>query len=73
MDLRSKSFVTVEIVLPEDTGATRTTLPQAVRNSGDDIFGHLKVVAGGDFWFEISLSFEGGPNSVNYVYALINT
>ena len=70
MDPSFQTFIAIQIVLAEGVTATKSTPPPAVRYSGDDISGHLEVITRGDFQFEISLSFEGEPNMVNYILAL---
>jgi hypothetical protein len=51
--------VNVQIILPEDTPEAKSSQELPVRHCGDEIRGHLEVMAHGNFEFEIDVSFEG--------------
>jgi len=49
----------IQIILPEDISASKSSQEPPVRHCGENIQGNLKVITCGNFDFEIHLSFEG--------------
>jgi hypothetical protein len=63
----------IQIILPEDVSATKSSQEMPVRHCGDRIQGNLKVLTCGNFDFEIHLSFEGMLPPIMLLSEVTNT
>lgn len=70
----AKPSITVQIILPEDTSAIKSTQKPAVRHCGDEILGYIEVMTCGTFGFNIEVAFEGWLcSSIPFVIEITKT
>jgi hypothetical protein len=59
MDRAFRAPMSVQILLAEDSNATKPIGPPSVWHCGQVVDGELEVITDGEFVFEIDVSFEG--------------
>ena len=59
MDRAFEAPMTIRVILPEDSDATKPTRPSTVRYCGEAVSGYLEVATDGEYMFEIDVAFEG--------------